>query len=229
MYFMEELINMALHQVQICKEIEDYKLLSEKFNGKHYKVNQLIFKGSAAVLPAKNRVSIEFSRFLSSMECNSALDLGCGSGILAMSLAQRTKKVTGTDINSHAIQNAKENARLNDIHHIEYLVGNAFEPIINERFDLIVCNPPFYQKCEFLKGLDMLCFSEENFLLHVLITEMDKYLDPGGLAIFVTSSLTDNIMVEKLLNLNKRIYKNDILHKGRRNSQDIFIWKVRCE
>ena len=70
------------------------------------------------------------------------LELGTGSGIIALTLAALGGAVTATDLNPHAIVLARRNARAAG-HHIELSQGDLFEPVGDRRFDAIVCNPPY--------------------------------------------------------------------------------------
>ena len=54
-------------------------------------------------------------------------DLYCGIGTISLFLAQRAKKVYGVEIIPQAIENARENARLNGIDNAEFFVGKAEE------------------------------------------------------------------------------------------------------
>lgn len=71
------------------------------------------------------------------------LDLGCGSGVLALLAAASSQKVVATDINSRAIALCRFNAQLNGIEHLQVVAGDLFAGVAGERFDLIICNPPF--------------------------------------------------------------------------------------
>ena len=71
------------------------------------------------------------------------LDLGTGCGVLAQLAAQHGRSVYGVDLNPRAVELAEFNARLNGIGNVVYRQGSLFEPVANQRFDLIVCNPPF--------------------------------------------------------------------------------------
>ena len=73
------------------------------------------------------------------------LEIGTGTGLVAISLALSGSKVTAIDINSKAIDLAKNNAKSNNVS-IEFLLGDQFEPISNRKFDNIVCNPPYLPK-----------------------------------------------------------------------------------
>jgi methylase of polypeptide subunit release factors len=71
------------------------------------------------------------------------LDLGTGSGYLALAAAEHAARVVATDINPRALAIAALNARLNGIDKIDWRLGSLYEPVGDERFDLIVANPPF--------------------------------------------------------------------------------------
>jgi methylase of polypeptide subunit release factors len=66
----------------------------------------------------------------------------CGVGIQAFFVRPFCQKVLGIDINEHAVGLAKTNASLNRFSNCAFERGVLFEGI-NERFDLIVSNPPF--------------------------------------------------------------------------------------
>jgi hypothetical protein len=71
------------------------------------------------------------------------LDLGTGCGVQALLAAKHAEQVLATDVNPRALGFAAFNARLNAIDNVELRLGNAFEPVAGERFDLIVANPPY--------------------------------------------------------------------------------------
>jgi release factor glutamine methyltransferase len=74
------------------------------------------------------------------------LDLGTGCGAVALALAKERPKalVTATDISEPALAVARENAaELGYENRIRFLVGDGFEPVRGERFELIVSNPPY--------------------------------------------------------------------------------------
>ena len=80
------------------------------------------------------------------------LDLGTGSGAIALALASRysNAEVTATDQSEEAITLAKENAlALNLSSRVTFIKGNWFEPLDEgARFDLIVSNPPYLTEAE---------------------------------------------------------------------------------
>lgn len=78
------------------------------------------------------------------------LDVGTGSGIQAIIAAKYADRVVGVDINERALEVAAENAELNGVaDRCEFRKGDLFSPIRkNERFDLIIFNPPYLPTSE---------------------------------------------------------------------------------
>jgi methylase of polypeptide subunit release factors len=72
----------------------------------------------------------------------SALDLGTGCGVQSLHLAAHAQKVVATDVNQRALWIAGLNAGLNSVE-LDLREGSFFEPVADERFDLVVTNPPF--------------------------------------------------------------------------------------
>ena len=75
-------------------------------------------------------------------------DLYCGIGTISLFLAQKAKFVRGVEIVSAAIEDARRNARLNEIDNVEFFVGKAEEVLPREYekngvyADVIVVDPP---------------------------------------------------------------------------------------
>jgi release factor glutamine methyltransferase len=73
------------------------------------------------------------------------LDLGTGSGAIALAIAEERPlaAVTGTDLSPEALQVALANARALGRTRIAWRLGDWFDAVPGERFDLIVSNPPY--------------------------------------------------------------------------------------
>ncbi len=87
------------------------------------------------------------SRLLDSLtpraRITSALDVGTGNGVHALLAAQHARRVVATDVNERALAYTTVNAALNGLTNIECRTGSLFEPVSDERFDLITCNAPY--------------------------------------------------------------------------------------
>ena len=129
------------------------------------------------------------------------LDLGTGSGILAVFAAEKSKRVIATDINPIAVRCARINARLNNLtHKIAVKEGDLFEPIEGEKFDLILFSPPYLPS----KPRSMLerAWSDVNHnLVRRFFREVKRYLKPNGRIQMVYSTLGDIHRLKKLIGL----------------------------
>jgi release factor glutamine methyltransferase len=77
---------------------------------------------------------------------SSVLDLGTGSGAIAVTLAceRPAASLTATDTSEAALATARANAKSNGCaERIEILRGAWYEPLAGRRFDLIASNPPY--------------------------------------------------------------------------------------
>jgi len=142
------------------------------------------------------------------------LDLGTGSGAIAISILLEFPEASGTavDISKGAIECARENAVRHGVEsRLNLLQGSWFEPIEPQKFDLIISNPPYIgiderneMNAEAL-GFDpqLALFAEEGGLAayKAIIDKAHEYLAGDGWLIFeigykqaevVSQLLTDN-------------------------------------
>ena len=91
------------------------------------------------------RIAREFAG-LSGVEV--VYDLYCGTGSIGIFMAAEAKKIIGVDIIPEAIEDAKENAQLNNITHAKFFSGDVIHICTNEFFevhgrpDIIISDPP---------------------------------------------------------------------------------------
>ncbi|MDD5561129.1 MAG: peptide chain release factor N(5)-glutamine methyltransferase [Candidatus Omnitrophica bacterium] len=128
--------------------------------------------------------------------CPKVLDLGTGSGCIAVSIAKTLSRseVWGSDISIPALQLARENACSNNAG-VKFIRSDIFEAFKSEddKFDLIVSNPPYVSTGEFQALAKEISFEPQIALsagadgldFYRLITrQAASYLKDGGLLIF---------------------------------------------
>ena len=75
-----------------------------------------------------------------------ALDMGTGSGIVAITCARGGYRVIGVDVTPAAVRCARANILINDVQdHVHVLQGDLFAPVEGKEFDLVTFNPPFFR------------------------------------------------------------------------------------
>lgn len=127
----------------------------------------------------------------------SVLEIGTGSGIVAMYASKLTDNVTATDINYNAIELAEKNFKANNIENIELIFGNLFEPVKDRKFDVILFNTPYLptENDEILN--DDLNYAFDGGLdgrkvIDLFLNEVKNHLNDGGIVQLIQSSLSDN-------------------------------------
>ena len=120
-----------------------------------------------------------------------ALDVGTGNGVQALLAAGHSEHVVATDVNPRALAFTELNAALSGIDNVETRRGSLFEPVAGERFDLIVCNPPFVVSPErrwtYRDG-----WLEGDELSAQVVRETAEHLADGGFATILASWLGGN-------------------------------------
>ncbi|APB31627.1 peptide chain release factor N(5)-glutamine methyltransferase [Vagococcus teuberi] len=124
----------------------------------------------------------------------SVVDIGTGTGVIAVSLKKNRPNwdVSAVDLSSSALEIAKENALQLDTS-IDFYLGDALEPVMDETFDIIISNPPYIGEEEWPE-------MDESVRIHE--PKMALFADNKGLAIY------EKIAKEatKVLNEKGKIY-----------------------
>ncbi|GLY78732.1 DUF7059 domain-containing protein [Actinoallomurus iriomotensis] len=102
--------------------------------------------GSGRVRPdhvvGQGGASANLAQLVVHRHVDNVLDLGTGSGVQAVHLAHRARRITATDLDPRALDLAALSFALSGVD-AELLAGDLFAPVEGRTFDLIVSNPPF--------------------------------------------------------------------------------------
>lgn len=134
------------------------------------------------------------------------LDLGTGSGIIAITLADKNPhwSVTATDFSSTALEVAQQNATTQ----IEFLQGSWLEPVADQTFDLIISNPPYIEEND--SYLDDLSFEPISALtagkdglddIRIIINQAPNHLEKNGF-LLLEHGHDQQVRIVKLLEKN---------------------------
>jgi len=108
------------------------------------------FKLNPHVLIPRADTEILIEKALSKMNAHDLyeiLDLGCGTGIIGITIAleRPLSNVTLIDQSEHAIQNTKENQTLHQVTNVMIQKSDWFSALDQTRFDVILSNPPYLE------------------------------------------------------------------------------------
>ena len=123
------------------------------------------------------------------------LDLGTGSGCVAIALAQRRPRarVLAVEIEDDAITVARENVKRHATRNVEIVQGDWFTALKRERFDVIAANPPYVAAADpHLEAADVRFEPQRALVAGAAGTECisaitmgaREHLDPGGWLLF---------------------------------------------
>lgn len=107
---------------------------------------ELIVDERALIPRADTEILVEQVKWIAlEKEEAEILDIGTGSGAIAISLAKEVKNchVLGIDISEKALSLAEENRQYHGLENVEFLESNLWEKIQGRSFDIIVSNPPY--------------------------------------------------------------------------------------
>lgn len=122
------------------------------------------------------------------------LDIGTGSGAIAVSLAKlgRQAQVTAVDVSDRALEIARQNAKRNGAA-VEFVKSDCFSALKGRKYDMIVSNPPYISEDE-MRGLMPEVTREPELALfggadgldfyRRISREAPEYLNEGGCLLF---------------------------------------------
>ncbi|MFC9502425.1 HemK2/MTQ2 family protein methyltransferase [Streptomyces sp. NPDC057002] len=123
------------------------------------------------------------------------LDVGTGTGALALAAARRGLRVTAVDVSRGAVWAARLNARLAGLP-LRIRHGNLFDPVRGESFDLILANPPYVpapgggrEPRGSARAWD--AGGDGRLVVDRICREAPALLRPGGVLLLVQSALSD--------------------------------------
>ena len=124
-------------------------------------------------------------------ECRSAVDVGTGTGAIALLLAKRgVQRICATDINEAALKCASENvARLGLQAQISVIQANL---IPDGKFDLLICNPPWLPGAA-SGPLEAAIYDPQHRMLRGFLSQANAHLNASGQAWLILSDLAEHL------------------------------------
>ena len=150
-----------------------------------------------AVLIPRPETELLVDRVLETLpESGSFLDLGTGSGAIALTVAchRRDARVTASDVSAAALEVAERNARKVGAANVEFVLSDLFSGLAGRRFDAIAANLPYVpeedrprlapevEKCE--PALALFAADGGLAVMNRALEELPRHVSPGAFVIF---------------------------------------------
>ena len=177
-----------------------------KIIGKRYFWDLEIFVDSNVLDPRPESEILIEKVLKNTSNQRSILDLGTGSGCLAIVLSSKLdqSEIDGIDISKEALKVARKNANKNNVQ-VNFFQSNWFSNIY-KKYDIIVSNPPYISKSEFVKlPRAVKCFDPEIALYggedglgsyRIIARSIVSYLNDKGLAFFEIGQGQSNAVIK---------------------------------
>ncbi len=135
-----------------------------------------------AALPLKNRTFLE---------------LGAGSGLIALYAAREGARVTASDINPVAIHSLEMNSHSNRLP-ITVIQSDLFTHIPQQAFDIIAINPPYYKKQPKTPAEYAWYCGEQGEYFQQLFSSVQWYMHPQSMVLMVLCDGCDLEMIKEM-------------------------------
>lgn len=119
------------------------------------------------------------------------LDVGTGTGLVALIAARTAADVTGVDVNIHAVELARYNATLNEIENVEVMESDLFSRV-EGAYDFVSFNPPYLPVDEGDElGKAWSGGERGREVIDRFLEDVGAHLTPAGCFLLLVSSLND--------------------------------------
>ena len=139
-----------------------------------------------AALPLKNKLFLE---------------LGAGSGLIALYAARQGAHVMATDINPMAIHSLTMNSQSNSIP-LTIIESDLFTNIPQQAFDIIAINPPYYKKQPRTPAEYAWYCGEQGEYFRQLFNGLQQYMHPQSIVLMVLCDGCDVPMIREMASAN---------------------------
>ena len=159
------------------------------------------------------------AKYVDKFSKGKVLDLGTGSGIQAETALKHTKEVLAADISKEAVKFVKKKG-------IKARISDLFSNI-NEKFDLIIFNPPYLPKEELedKESKKITTGGKKGYeILERFFSKVNNYLNKNGKMLIVFSSLTNKKKIDKIIRKNN--FKFKLLEKEKMFFEELYCYLI---
>jgi len=151
------------------------------------------------------------------------LELGAGSGMIALDCARRNATVYASDIQEKALQSMKESMTKNKLK-LQLQLSDVFDGFSKELFDIIFINPPYYNKDpKHTLEYAFYCGAEFDFFTK-LFSKLTMHIHLNSQVYMI---LADNCDCETIINISKQnSFKMNVVKKIKHLTEVNYIYRI---
>jgi release factor glutamine methyltransferase len=152
------------------------------------------------------------------------LEIGTGSGILAIEAARHPCSVLAVDISTCALKVAQQNARSQKLRNIRFRESDLFRNV-SGKFNAIIFNPPYLPQDEGIEDKAIYGGKQGYEVIERFLKEANTHLEEDGIILLLFSSLTKEKIVDRLIEDN--LLESQLLSSQRLFFEELYVYLIR--
>ncbi len=149
------------------------------------------------------------------------LDMGTGSGILAIEAANTANEVVAADVNPDAVEYVRAKVAELGINNLAVIESDLFSEITG-KFNLIIFNPPYLPNEPKAPDIALDGGPEGYELIAVFLKQAKTYLKPKGKILLLFSSLSNKEQVDRII--QEEDYTKQNLASMKLHFEELFVY-----
>lgn len=154
------------------------------------------------------------------------LELGVGTGVIALHICNHFDEFIGVDINLRAVDVAIHNAAINNIQNVSFFYSDLFSHV-SGTFDVIIFNPPYVPADEEITAVEDLSYhggKDGRRVLDQFLSQVPQYMSREGAAYFLHSSVSG---IEKTYSMLCDSFFITVLARKKLFFEELYTFKIK--
>ena len=153
------------------------------------------------------------------------LDMGAGSGILALAAVNnpKVKEVVAVDINPDAVRILQEKINSQKLRKLKVFQSDLFEKVSGE-FNLIIFNPPYLPQDKGIEDAALYGGKKGWEISARFLAEVSSHLHSEGIILFLFSSLTNKRKIEELI--DHRLFQFSLIDAQKLAFEELYLYAI---
>ncbi len=152
------------------------------------------------------------------------LELGAGSGMVALNCARKGAQTLASDINPNALACIDESKRINNLT-VETIESDLFDKIPLQTFDYIIINPPYYQGTP-KNDLEKAFYAGRDYDYFInLFSALADYINELSRVLMILSSNSNLEYIKKIAEESQFLFTT--IHTEKKSTEINYIYSIQ--